>query len=208
MISNPHLLEPTAAAAWAEGFTKGFMAVSSPEPSRNVSQQDYEAFNEGVNVGSDAAQNGLETDVSCVPAREGENPWETATMAWDGIDIATSIGHSLSMGKLGFALSSIFVAAVVLAVSLPVGTIPPDQVLPRLGQKAIDTLGAYGLTSVELFCGGGVNPAALDCEIQLTILFSSQAQARAAAQAMRRPSWFVVSWRTDQSNSFRVVETS
>lgn len=208
MISNPHLLEPTAGAAWAEGFTKGFMAISSPEPSDNVSQQDIDAFNEGVSVGSDAAENGLETNVSCVAAREGENPVETETLAWDGMDIAESIGHSLSKGKLGFALSSIFVTAIELAVSLPVHTIPPDQVLPGLGQEAMGTLAAYGLNSVELFCGGGADPAALDCEIQLTILFSNEAQARAAAQAMGRPEWFVVSWRTDQSNSFRVVETS
>jgi hypothetical protein len=198
MISNPHLLEPTAGAAWAEGFTKGFMAISSPQPSDNVSQQDVDAFNEGVSVGSDAAENGLETNVSCVSAREGENPVETETLTFEGIDIVKSIGHSLSKGKLGFALSSIFVAH----------TIPPDQVLPGLGQEAIDTLAAYGLSSVELFCGGGVDPASEDCEIQLTILFSNESQARAAAQAMGRPQWFVVSWRTDQSNSFRVVESS
>jgi hypothetical protein len=184
------------------------MAISSPQPSDNVSQQDVDAFNEGVSVGSDAAENGLETNVSCVSAREGENPVETETLTFEGIDIVKSIGHSLSKGKLGFALSSIFVAAVELAISLPVHTIPPDQVLPGLGQEAIDTLAAYGLSSVELFCGGGVDPASEDCEIQLTILFSNESQARAAAQAMGRPQWFVVSWRTDQSNSFRVVESS
>lgn len=207
MISNPHLLEPTAAAAWAEGFTKGFFATSSPEPSANVSQSDLVAFGEGVAVGSDAAVSGIETSVTCVPAAE-ESPLEVPILIFDGFDIAVDIKHSWSATRLGFALSSIIVALVELAVSLPVHVMEPDQVLPGLGQEAIDSLAAYGLSSIELFCGVGSDPSAFDCELQLTRLFSRQDQARAAAEAMGRPAWFVVSWRTDQSNSFRVVESS
>jgi hypothetical protein len=58
-----------------------------------------------------------------------------------------------------------------------------------------------------VFCGAGLDPGAADCEMCLTPLFTSLAQARDAAIAMKRPDWVVVSWRTDQSRSLKVVDS-
>jgi hypothetical protein len=92
-------------------------------------------------------------------------------------------------------------------VPLPVHTLPPENVLPSLGQPMIDWLASFGLDSMELFCGAGLDPEATDCEICLSLLFNSEDQARQAAIGMHRSKWVVVSWRTDQSGSFRVVDS-
>jgi hypothetical protein len=99
------------------------------------------------------------------------------------------------------------VALIELACTLPVHTLPPEEVLPSLGQPTIDALASYGLESMELFCGAGLDPAAADCEIRLSPLFTSLDQAREAAIAMNRSQWVVASWRTDQSNSFEIVDS-
>jgi hypothetical protein len=72
----------------------------------------------------------------------------------------------------------------------------------------IDTLTAYGIDSMELFCGAGLDATASDCEIRISPLFKSDDAARQAAANMGRPAWTVVSWQTDQSNSFRLVDSN
>jgi hypothetical protein len=59
MLQNPFLLMPSAANAWAEGFTKGFVAKSSPAPSENVASEDIAAFNQGVAAGAESARSGI-----------------------------------------------------------------------------------------------------------------------------------------------------
>lgn len=59
---------------------------------------------------------------------------------------------------------------------------------------------------IELFVGGGTDLSAAGCELQATRVFRNQADAAAAAQALGRSRWLVVSWRNDQSGSARVVE--
>jgi len=81
-------------------------------------------------------------------------------------------------------------------------------VLPNLGQPLIDSLAAFGVGSLEMFCGAASDASQEGCEIRLTSLFKSSAQARDAAIAIGRPQWVVVSWRTDACGSFRVVDES
>ena len=112
------------------------------------------------------------------------------------------------LATLAEGIAGLAVAFVELACTLPKHTLPPEQVLPNVGQTVADTLSAFGVDSLELFCGAGLDATQEDCEIKLTPLFTALEPARNAVTAIGRPSWAVVSWRTDQSGSFRVVETN
>jgi len=207
MLENPFLPAPTEARAWAEGFTKGFTALSSPEPSDQVGPGDTDAFNEGVEAGVGGARDGLEFSEPCVPAAEGEGPLEKAGMAFEGVELLHGLWEARHVATLAAGIAGIVWVFVELAITAPVNTLPPEDVLPKLGQPIIDQLASYGVDSIELFCGAGLDPGATDCEIRLTPLFNSQEQARQAAVGMARWKWVVVSWRMDQCGSFRVVDS-
>jgi hypothetical protein len=205
MLQNPFLVEPSAARAWAEGFTKGFASISSPEPGENVGLDDIEAFNDGVAAGSQSAITGIDLGNSCIAASEEHGPLHGAGMAINGAEIAHGAWEAAHLGKLAAGVSSIVVALIELAATLPVHTQDPELILPSLGQPMVDALASYGLGSMELFCGAGLDGREADCEICISPLFASFDQARGAAEAMNRSEWLVVSWRTDQTNSFEVV---
>jgi hypothetical protein len=199
-IQNPFLLMPTAAKAWAEGFTKGFDAISSPEPSDSVAA--------GVVTGEKCATEGISLGDPCIPASEEHGPLHIPGMVMNGVEIVHGLWEARHLAKLAGGVAGIVVALVELACTLPDHVLPPEQVLPALGQPVVDALAAYGIDSMELFCGAGLDAAAVDCEIRLTPLFTSLDRARDNAIAMNPAQWVVVNWRTDQSGSFRIVDAS
>jgi len=207
MITNPFLPSPSAASAWAEGFTKGFTATSSPEPGENVIAEDIDAFNQGIRSGEESARAGISLGDPCVAASEEHSPLHVPGIAINAAEIAHGAWEARHLTTLAGGIASIVVALIELACTLPVHTLPPEEVLPDLGQPVVDTLVSYGLESMELFCGAGLDAAAVDCEIRLSPLFTSFEQARQAAISMNRFQWVVVSWRTDQSNSFEIVDS-
>ena len=207
MLQNPFSLVPFAERAWAEGFTKGFVAISSPEPSENVADEDIAAFNQGVAAGEESARTGISLDDPCIAASEEHGPLHVPAMAINAAEIAHGVWEARQLTTLAAGVAGIVVALIELACTLPVHVRPPGDVLPSLGQPVIDVLVSYGLESMELFCGAGLDPTAVDCEIRLTPLFTSLDQARQAAIAMDRMEWVVASWRTDQSNSFDIVDS-
>jgi hypothetical protein len=208
---NPFLPTPSRASAWAEGFTKGYLAISSPEPGENVGAEDIDAFNQGVASGEGCARTGIEFGDPCVAAAE-ESPAEAPLLTWNASEILHSAWDMRSLvwgvtnlAKVGEGIAGLVVVAIEIACSAK-GTLPPEQVLPTLPQPVVDTLASYGFTSLELFCGAGLDPSATDCEIRVTPLFTSLDLARQAAIAMNRPQWLAAEWRTDQSNSFQIVD--
>lgn len=213
MLNNPFLPAPSAARAWAEGFTKGFAAISSPEPGENVASEDIDAFNQGVLAGEESSQSGISLGDPCIAASEEHGPLHVPGMVINAAEIAHGVWEARHLAKLAAGAASIVVALVELAITLPVHMLPPEQVLPSLAQPMIDELVAYGLEPIELFCGAGLDPTASDCEIRITPLFTILDSAREAAIAMGRPQWVVVSWspRLDQSSakthSFDVVDS-
>jgi len=207
MIENPFLPSPTAASAWAEGFTKGFTAISSPEPGENVMAEDIEAFNQGVAAGEESARTGISLGNPCIAASEEHGPLHVPGMVINAAEIAHGVWEARHLRTLAGGMAGIVVALIELACTLPVHTLPPEEVLPSLGQPAVDVLASYGLESMELFCGAGLDATAADCEILLSPLFTSLEQARQAAITMTRFQWVVASWRTDQSNSFEIVDS-
>jgi hypothetical protein len=205
MITNPFAQVPFKEAAWAEGFTKGLAAISSPEPSESISPEDADAFNEGVSAGADAASSGIPFPTPCMAALEGSHH---ETMVFTGIEVAHSVWELRHLTTLAAGFAGIVVALIELAVTLPVHLLPPEQVLPSTAQSLIDKLAGFGVDSMEFFVGVGLDTGSQDCEMLASPLFITQDQARQAAIDMARPEWIVVSWRTDQSNSFRFVEGS
>jgi len=207
MIENPFLPSPSAASAWAEGFTKGFTAISSPEPGENVMAEDIEAFNQGVAAGEESARTGISLGNPCIAASEEHGPLHVPGMVINAAEIAHGVWEARHLRTLAAGMAGIVVALIELACTLPVHTLPPEEVLPSLGQPTVDVLASYGLESMELFCGAGLDTTAADCEILLSPLFTSLEQARQAAITMTRFQWVVASWRTDQSNSFEIVDS-
>lgn len=209
MLQNPFLPSPSAASAWAEGFTKGLSAVSSPEPGENVTVEDIDAFNQGVAAGEESARTGISLGDPCIAASEEHGPLHGAEIVIGGAHIVHGVWQARHLTKLAGGIAGIVAGVVELAIALPVHTLPPEQVLPDLAQPMIDALVSFGVESMELFIGAGLDPtdAAADCEIRLTPLFKSFDQAREAAIAMNRFQWVVASWRTDQSNSFEIVDS-
>jgi hypothetical protein len=206
VIQNPFLPAPTAADAWAEGFTKGFAALSSPEPGETIAVEDLDAFNQGVLSGEQSARAGISLGEPCIAAAEEHGPLHTAGVAIDVAEIAHGVWEARHLKTLAGGIAGILVALIELACTLPVHTLPPEQVLPDLVQPLVDALVSRGVGSLELFCGAGLDAASTDCEICLTPVFTSLDQAREAAIAMNRSQWVVARWRTDQSNSFRIVD--
>ena len=84
-----------------------------------------------------------------------------------------------------------------------------NQVLPQLGQDMTEKLTSFGAGSLELFSGVNLDLSSEDCTMSMSPLFVSLDQARdTAVEAAGIDGWLVVSWRTDQSNSFRIVTSS
>ena len=210
MLQNPFLPEPTAAAAWAEGFTKGFMAISSPEPGENVALGDIDAFNQGVAAGEETSRTGIMLlDDPCITAREGEpvNPIHDAIEVVDVVEALDALWSFRRLATLAEGFAGAAVLLLELAITLPVQIRPAEEVLPLLGRDVIDKLATYGLQSMEVFCGAGLD-GSRDCEIRITPLFSSQALARKAVIDMKRSEWVVARWQTGKSKSFDIVDNS
>ena len=207
MLQNPFLLMPSAANAWAEGFTKGFVAKSSLAPSENVASEDIAAFNQGVAAGAESARSGISFGDPCIPAADEHGPLHVPGMVINAAEIIHGVWEARHLAKLAGGIAGVVVGLIELACTLPIHVLPPEQVLPALGQPMADALRFYGIESMELFCGAGLHATVPGCEICLTPLFPSFDQAHQAVIAMNRFQWVVASWRTDQSNSFRIVDS-
>jgi hypothetical protein len=203
MIVNPYFLHPTKGNAWGEGFWVAFFRRSAPAPSDLVSPDDYDAFNEGVVAGVAAAETGYPVPERCVSLLESEP--SGVTVLTRGASLASDVVKLLIHGvsrSLGLVLS------VVRLVSLETFYHNPADILSRASNELLDVMRTYGLSSNAIYLGGGIDRSVRDCELQLTNFFPDLARAREAAQATGRPEWIIVSWRTDMSNSFEVVESN
>lgn len=207
MIANPYDTIPFKEAAWAEGFCKGIASVVAPAPSDSVAEEDFDAFNDGVATGADAASNGIALDMSCVAAQEG-SPGHDATMVFEGLDWLHGAWEARHLVKLGGIFAASVLTVILVAVSAK-NALPAEQVLPGYGNAVTDKLTALGAGSMEIFCGVDLDILSEDCTMFMSALFLSMEQARDAAVAnARADGWIVVSWRTDQSNSFRIVTSN
>ncbi|MBB4005183.1 MAG: hypothetical protein V7704_09740 [Aurantimonas endophytica] len=207
MIRNPFEAVPFKEAAWAEGFCNGLAAITSPVPSDSISEEDFDAFNDGVAVGADVAENGIAFDSPCVAALEG-SPGHGVALAIDGAHLLHAGWHARHLAGLAGAFAGLLVVIVSVGTSAH-HSLPAEQVLPGLGDEITATLEALGTGSLEFFSGVNLDLSSEDCTMSMSPLFMSLEQAQASAEEAAGPDgWIVVSWRTDQSNSFRIVSSS
>jgi hypothetical protein len=98
---------------------------------------------------------------------------------------------------------------VNLSVALETFSDDPNEAIQAEGHALQRRLEAQGITSsMELFLGGALDPTVLGCELKLTSIFRTQEAAVAAALALGRATWLVVSWRTDQSGGVHLVASN
>lgn len=206
MLSNPFEGVPFKEAAWAEGFCKGLAAISSPSPGESIGGEDFDAFNEGVATGADAAANGIPFDSPCVAALEG-SPGHVVGLAVDGAHLLHA-GWEAWIGRFAGAFAGLLVVVISVGCSAN-HELPANQVLPGLGQDMTNKLDSFGAGSLEFFSGVNLDLLSEDCTMSMSPIFLLLEQARSAALEAQGPDgWLVVSWRTDQSNSFRIVTSS
>ena len=206
MISNPYLPSPSAASAWAEGFIKGFAGPEfSSEPPSNIAEVDVAAYTEGEIAGQQSAIEGLVFSDPCISAGE---PHSEVGHLISGVELLHGAWEASHLATLAGGLAGITVALIELACTLPVHTLPPEQVLPNLGQPIADLLSSLGVGSLELYCAAGLDATSDDCEFIVSPMYKSLEQARNAAKVMNRRSWVIASWRTDMCGSFQIVESS
>lgn len=208
MTSNPYAgnPSPSLADAWAMGFLRGFADQSMPiDPPEEVASEDGTAYSEGVQAGRQGAIDGLDLGYTCIPAGE-PSPGEELAHMISGAELLHA-GWELMLAKVAVGLTGLVVVLVEVGSSAK-AVLPVDQVLPNLATPLLDAMADYGVGSLEVFCGVGRDPLSEECEIQLTGLYPSLDDARTAAMSLGRSDWLIVSWRTDQCGSFRVVEVA
>jgi len=215
MVQNPFLIPPQVESpqsrSWALGFTFGFQG---PEQSTmtpaDIQPEDADAFDQGVLAGQDAAINGLPLTQSCVDLNsEGPN-FEHFNI--DTVVESLFFGQGLSRARISHLAGGIaegVLAIINLSLALETFSDDPETALQQQATALQQLLQRLGIqNSMVLFTGAGVDLEQHGCELLLTPVFRFQDAATKAAQALGRPHWFVMSWRTDQSGGAAIVASS
>jgi hypothetical protein len=225
MLANPYLqppqIESPKSRSWGRGFAYGFQGplASLPTP---ADVEDEGAFQEGVEVGQQAASDGLDVlSDACVALNPEGGEIAEGTSA--GIEVLegsgllpkiakllgtdpTLVGRLVEHGLTGRIFSGVMFL-LDLAIALPTRFDDPETGLMEGANKLRDILSGMGINDpMELFVGGGVDFDARECELKLTPVFRSSEAALAAARALGRSKVLVVGWRTNQSGAMEVVE--
>ena len=209
-MTNPFLTPPQVPSpqsrSWGFGFAFGFEgpAQSTMTPA-DIQPEDPDAFNQGVLAGQNAAINGIPLSQTCVDlnAEGGVGPHLILDIP-DALIWAKDISEGLAGGIAGGVLFFIN-----LSIALETFTDDPDERLSQAANALQIQIQNMGFDqSMQMFIGGGVDTTVAGCEMQLTPVFASQDAAQSAAQALGRPHFLVVSWRTDQSGGANVVANS
>ncbi|RWA20310.1 hypothetical protein MELE44368_17595 [Mycolicibacterium elephantis DSM 44368] len=189
------------------GFVSGYADVSIPlDPPDEMDANDGTAYSEGVQAGRQGAIDGLDIG-RCISAGE-PSPGEGFAHLITGAEILHGVYELVALAKIAAGVAGLVVALIEIGASAR-AVLPLNQTaLPEAADPLLEAMDAYGVGSLEVFAGIGRDPLSHDCEIQLTGLYPSLDDARSAALAMERADWLIVSWRTDQCGSFRVVEAA
>jgi hypothetical protein len=207
MITNPFMAPPFAesqAIAWAKGFAFGFQGPpeSVPRPS-DIDPNDGDAFDAGVLVGQQTAIAGFPVPSECVDLREP--PPSLLAFAPAGFEALTFLKE---VGKkAGGAVVSAILAFIDFTMAKTLHFHDPTESVAQPAEQLAEMLSNMGITdSMALFLGGGIDENVAGCELKLTPVFRNLEDAHAAAQAMGRPNFIVMSWRTDASRSLTLVD--
>ncbi|SDP44777.1 hypothetical protein [Afipia sp. GAS231] len=210
MLENPFLLPPQVESpqsrSWGRGFAFGFQGPPASLPTPG-DVEDTDAFQQGVAAGQDAATNGLDVfPDACVDLNAERPPGLDLTPA--GFE-AITIGRELFHKAFGGAIFSAVLLIIDLSIGFQTHFDDPAAAMQAATGALQQLLANMGISdSMELFIGGGVDTNVAHCELKLTPVFRSESAARSAAQALGRPKFLVVSWRTDQSGGMTLVDSN
>jgi hypothetical protein len=207
MITNPFMAPPFAesqAIAWAKGFAFGFQGPpeSVPRPS-DIDPNDGDAFDAGVLVVSKRQSQAF---------RSLPNAWtsESRRQACLHSPLLDSMALTFlkEVGKkAGGAVVSAILAFIDFTMAKTQHFHDPTESVAQPAEQLAEMLSNMGITdSMALFLGGGIDENVAGCELKLTPVFRNLEDAHAAAQAMGRPNFIVMSWRTDASRSLTLVD--
>jgi hypothetical protein len=191
------------------GFVTAYLGDSrhsaSPE---SVPEEKTEAYDDGLRDGEGAATLGYPVGQICIDLNIPHNPIGEAFEVFDlGVE-TYGVAHSLIAGVFGAAFFEAGVLALMASIAATTRYQWPDESLPAgdIGAFATFLAELSDPVSIELFIGGGVDLNAKGCELRLTPVFKSAAEARAAVASMGRSQAVVGCVRTDMSRGFRLVD--
>jgi len=207
MITNPFSGTPQE-AGWAIGFAFGFMGPNFTDPPPAIIAPELiDAFNQGRLVGQQGAIDGLSLSTECMDASREVPPGAEEVVTGSHVLEGLGIAFDFLMKHLGHGVAGIAVLLFELTIPGPPDA-TPEEVLPSLGQKFVETLNSMGIDSGDLFVAVGVDTEARGCELRFSRLFKTIDQARAAADAMGRPHRVIAHWQLNASGSFEIIEAS
>jgi hypothetical protein len=209
MIENPFdrdPFEPSQAFAWGQGFLFGLTGPleSVDQAPDSITDDVRDAFNEGVLSGQDAAIHGLDIFPACIDTEEHEHVPPEAELAIDVAGFVVEVVKDAAT-PASAAFSMVFMTLVNIALAAHHFT-PASEVIDGLSQDFFGTIEALGRQDCDFFLGGAVDFDAKGCQLQLTPLFRTQSDARDAAVALGRPTFFVSQWRANQCGAMTVVD--
>jgi len=201
MLENPFLTPPQVegpqSRSWGRGFVFGFQNPPA-DVSTPVDVEDSDAFQQGAAAGQVATENGLDIISDACVDLNAEHPAdvELAATGFDAIEFGSEVIHKAFSG----AIFSAVLLFVDVAIGMQTHFDDPGEALQSAANALQQLLNNLGINdSMELFVGGGIDTDIAQCELKLTAIFRSESAAQSAAQALRRPKFLVVGWRTDQS---------
>jgi len=212
MITNPFDQPPFApeqAAAWGQGFIFGLTGplVSTEDSPGDLSNDVRDAFEQGRLVGQDASANGLDAFPQCVNTEEQEHLPLGVELGFESSTVVFETIKGLIQGTkvLGGIFSAGFMTLLDIALAAHHFTDPQDAI-DRISRDFFGTMESFGRRDCAFFLGVGVDLDSQGCELQLTPLFRTQAQAHDAAIAIGRTVWFVGEWHANQCGTMTVID--
>lgn len=156
-------------------------------------------------AGQQAAIEGLPFQPECVDL--GVERPTLPHLIPSGFEGVMAITEAVTKGLVA-GIGSAILAVVELCEAESFPATDPENAISRAAAQLADTLTSMGITdSMELFVGGGIDMNVAECELKLTPIFRTIERARQTAQAMGRPHFVVVGWRTDASGGVMLADS-
>jgi hypothetical protein len=205
---NPHLGEETE-GGWAMGFAWGFLGPAfSKDPPLVIAPEQFDAFNEGVLAGQQAAIDGIAIEPACFSTSQHTSPGAEDLMT--GVHVFEALGLLRSLAHFAhFVTEGLFSVFLFMIPGPP--SLDPVREFRRIGDNVRDKLIQLGLAQNSLFIAAGIDESIEDCELLFTPVFTRLDNARAAVEALGRKQWVIAQWDASapvSGGGFAVIESS
>lgn len=208
IIQNPHKGTETE-GGWSMGFSWGFLSANmSVDPPLVIAPEQFDAFNEGILVGQEAAISGLMLLRECISLDQEPSPTSEAFM--HDLHIAEAIASLRSLRHLAHFGAEAFVAVFLLMIPGP-PNLDPAVEFDAHANAAKLWFESMGIAEGSLYLGAGIDETIAECELKFTAIFRNLDQTREAVMAMGRPHWILAEWNASlpvSGGGFAVIEAA